>query len=54
MDGSSVPLLSLLTTRMSWLSGRQSVLAQNVANADTPGYQARDMKPMDFAALVAQ
>lgn len=49
-----MPLFSLLTQRMSWLSARQSVLAQNVANSDTPGYAARDMKPMDFGALVAQ
>lgn len=54
MDSSSIPLFSLLTQRMSWLSSRQSVLAQNVANADTPGYAARDMKPMDFAKLVSQ
>jgi len=51
MEASSVPLFSLLTQRMSWLSARQSVLAQNVANADTPGY---DIKPMDFAGLVSQ
>ncbi len=28
---------------------RQAVVAQNVANADTPGYKARDIKP--FAEL---
>lgn len=30
---------------------RQQVLASNIANADTPGYQARDM---DFAAALRQ
>ncbi len=29
---------------------RQAVLAQNIANADTPGYQARDIAP--FSTLV--
>ena len=29
---------------------RQAVVAQNIANADTPGYQARDVRP--FADLV--
>ena len=50
MDLTNVPLLSALRDRMSWLNSRQSLLAQNVANADTPGYAARDLKPMDFEA----
>ena len=53
MDLNGVPLFSLLTDRMSWLSTRQSVLAQNVANADTPNYVARDIKPMDFDAMAS-
>ena len=50
MDLTNVPLLTALRDRMSWLNSRQSLLAQNVANADTPGYAARDLKPMDFEA----
>jgi flagellar basal-body rod protein FlgB len=46
---SDVPLFSLLRERMSWLNQRQTVLSQNVANADTPGYVARDLKPLDFS-----
>ncbi|HEY4266411.1 MAG TPA: flagellar basal body rod protein FlgB [Micropepsaceae bacterium] len=53
MNLNGVPLFSLLSDRMSWLSTRQSVLAQNVANADTPNYVARDIKPMDFESMVA-
>jgi flagellar basal-body rod protein FlgB len=45
----NVPLLSILRERMSWLHQRQDVLSQNVANADTPGYVARDLKPQDFS-----
>ena len=41
--------LSMLQQRMTWLSQRQNVLSQNVANADTPGYAAHDLKPLDFA-----
>jgi len=48
MDVSSIPLLSLLKERMAWLSQRQDLLSQNVANADTPGYTAHDLKPVDF------
>ena len=53
MDLNGVPLFSLLAGRMSWLTQRQSVLAENVANADTPNYVARDMKPMDFENMLA-
>jgi len=49
MNLSEVPLMSMLRERMTWLNQRQGVLAQNVANADTPGYAARDLKPMDFS-----
>jgi len=49
MDLTSVPLFEVLQKRMGWLSARQNVLSQNVANADTPGYSAIDLKPIDFA-----
>ncbi len=48
MDLPEMPLFSMLRERMSWLHQRQDVLSQNVANADTPGYIARDLKPLDF------
>ncbi|OFW99581.1 MAG: hypothetical protein A3E78_00330 [Alphaproteobacteria bacterium RIFCSPHIGHO2_12_FULL_63_12] len=28
-------------------AARQAVIAQNVANADTPGYRARDLEPFE-------
>ncbi len=40
-------------SRMSWLSERQQVLAQNVANADTPNFKPRDLKAVSFRDLVA-
>ena len=52
MNLPDVPLLSMLKSKMSWLEARQDVLSQNVANADTPGYVARDVKPMDFESLL--
>lgn len=48
MNLPDVPLMSMLRTRMSWLHQRQDVLSQNVANVDTPGFTARDLKPVDF------
>jgi flagellar basal-body rod protein FlgB len=53
MDLNGIPLFSLISGRMSWLSARQSVLAENVANGDTPNYVARDMKPLDFETMLA-
>ena len=34
--------------KMGYLGQRTKVLAQNVANADTPNYRARDLKPVNF------
>ena len=48
MDLPDIPLLSMLRQRMSWLNQRQDTLSQNVANADTPGFLAHDLKPVDF------
>ena len=48
MNLPDIPLLSMLRERMSWLNQRQDVLSQNVANADTPGFNAHDLKPLDF------
>jgi len=52
MNLPEMPLLSMLRERMTWLHQRQDVLSQNVANADTPGYVARDLKPQDFTSLL--
>jgi flagellar basal-body rod protein FlgB len=52
MDLSRLPLFSALTRKLSWLSQRQKVLAQNISNADTPGYRPKDLKPVEFGRLV--
>lgn len=41
-------LMSMVTDKMSWLTQRQRVLSQNVANADTPDYKAKDLRALDF------
>jgi flagellar basal-body rod protein FlgB len=48
MPISDIPILSMLRTRMQWHQERQRVLAENVANADTPDYRARDLAPPNF------
>jgi flagellar basal-body rod protein FlgB len=49
MPISDIPILAMLRTRMEWHQQRQQVLAENVANADTPGYRPRDLAPPDFS-----
>ena len=43
-----VPILSMLRTKMSWNQDRQKVLAENVANSDTPQFQERDLVAPKF------
>lgn len=52
MDVGEIPLLAMLRSRLGYLSQRQQVIAQNVANADTPGYAPEDLKPFSFQAKV--
>jgi len=53
MDLSKLPLFSLISQRLGWLSEREKVLADNVANADTPNYKARDLQPQDFSKMLS-
>jgi flagellar basal-body rod protein FlgB len=53
MPISDIPILSMLRTRMQWHQARQQVLSENVANADTPNYRARDLVPPDFSRELA-
>jgi flagellar basal-body rod protein FlgB len=45
---SDIPILSMLRTKMEWHQARQKVLAENVANADTPSYRPHDLAAPDF------
>ncbi len=40
---SPIGIFALAEHKLAWLDARQRVLAQNVANADTPGYKPRDV-----------
>ncbi len=43
-----LPGLSVLRTRMQWHQERQRVLAENVANSDTPNFKPRDLVEPKF------
>ena len=45
---SDIPILSMLRTKMEWHQARQRVLAENVANADSPEFRPHDLKAPDF------
>ncbi len=38
-----IPLFSMLKSHMGYLSDRQRLIAQNVANSDTPGFTPQDL-----------
>jgi flagellar basal-body rod protein FlgB len=48
MPISNIPIFAMLRTRMQWHQERQRVLAENVANADTPNFRPRDLAPPKF------
>lgn len=51
MESTHIALFDLADQRLRWLGARQGILARNVANADTPKWQAQDIRP--FAEVLA-
>lgn len=43
-----LPIFNMLRSRMAWHQERQRVLAENVANADTPNFRPKDLAPLRF------
>lgn len=54
MDFNSIPLFSTMKVKLNYMSARQAVLAQNIANADTPDYKAKDISAPDFKQMMGQ
>lgn len=52
MDLNKLTLFGLMKGQLGWLSRRQEVLAQNVANSDTPNYKPADLQPFNFPDMV--
>ncbi len=51
MEG-KLNIFAVLSKRMDWLSQRQTVLADNIANADTPNFRPRDLNPGEFQRIL--
>ena len=48
MTTQNIALFKALGAKMAYLDQRQKILAQNVANADTPSFRPRDLSPLQF------
>ena len=54
VDLNNLKLFQMAMAKMDWASQRQKVLAQNVANADTPDYREKDLKKLDFKKVLQE
>lgn len=54
MDLFNLAIFRMARVKMEWVGQRQEVLAENIANADTPNYKASDITPLDFKAMAEQ
>ncbi|MBY0512215.1 MAG: flagellar basal body rod protein FlgB [Rhodospirillaceae bacterium] len=49
-----ITLSDMAMAKLDWAAQRHKVLSQNVANADTPGYKARDLDKFSFKSILQQ
>ena len=52
MDLNTISTFRVMQGKIGYLSERAAVVSQNVANADTPGFKARDIKEPTFKEYV--
>ncbi|NLX96057.1 MAG: flagellar basal body rod protein FlgB [Rhodopirellula sp.] len=50
-SGTTIPVLQQV---VAFSQARHNVLAGNIANLDTPGYQVRDLSPEDFQSRLRE
>lgn len=48
----NIALFKAIDAKMNYLSQRQRVISQNIANVDTPGYKPRDLTKVDFGSVL--
>jgi len=54
MDLQNLAIFRMAKVKMDWVGQRQQILAENIANADTPHYTAHDLKALNFKELAEQ
>ncbi|MCB1531615.1 MAG: flagellar basal body rod protein FlgB [Alphaproteobacteria bacterium] len=52
MTTQNLALFKAIGAKMDYLNQRQRIIAQNVSNSDTPGYQPKDLVPVDFSKIL--
>ncbi len=52
MNIDSIPLFSMLRSRLGYLTQREGLISQNVANADTPDYTPKDLNGFTFSGAM--
>ncbi len=53
MDFGKVHLFNLMHAKMSYSAQKHDIIAHNVANADTPEFEAQAIKEVDFKRLAS-
>lgn len=53
MNIDTIPLFSMLRSRLGYLTQREGLISQNVANASTPNYAPRDLDGFSFSGAMA-
>ncbi len=52
MNLQDIGLFKIAGQQLNWLSARQAVLAQNIANVNTPEYLPKDLDKLDFSRVL--
>lgn len=47
-------VIGMIQRGMSWMSRNHDVVAQNIANADTPDFKAKELRPLDLNGVQRQ
>lgn len=52
MSMMNIPLFDALGAKMSYLDRKNTVIAENIANADMPGYRAKKVSDVNFGKVL--
>lgn len=51
MDINNLAFFKMARNKMDYVAQRQKVVAENIANADTPGYRAKELREPNFKKM---
>jgi flagellar basal-body rod protein FlgB len=52
MDLRSIPMFNMLNHGLGWLTRNHELLSENIANANTPGFEAKKLTKTDFDPIL--